>query len=319
MKHIALNPSLRNSRYIRLKEPWKGPPLSIESTLHLAWGLTLTLSHEDTQQKLGSHFLELLGKIHEEYKSDIVAQKYLNNLDSILSRFLRNLGYEKDVYSSYLDTHKNKKEQIIQNTKDISDFTSLSSEGMVIRIASFFGIGSLTELAVTFGRPAQDNVADSLDRIASNLSNNATILEDRSGAAKVLLDAASAIKDLSNTLSSSQSSFPLDPAIFLGAGFIGMLAFSFVLKYKWRDWRIRQADIRAARELQRYWSLVTRPRYKAVLDHLCDDLALLLSEFYDGYSERILVDYPYREQFIDELIPAETLYELPPELYTAKI
>ena len=180
-------------------DPWLKPPLTIESTLHIAWGLSLSLSHEENQVKLGAYFQECFRKVRDTNASDPVSIKYLDNLEAMLSRYLRTLGFERDVYATFLDTQKQTKEAIIENTKNIADLQSLASEGTIVRIASFLGFGSIGGLVA--GLPSYQpaaNVKDSLEMVAESLARNATVLTDKSGAAAILLDASAEIRSIAS-------------------------------------------------------------------------------------------------------------------------
>lgn len=293
-------------------DPWLQPPLTVESTLHLAWGFSLGLSHEENQVKLGAYFQECFRKVRDTNASDPVALKYLDNLEAMLSRFVRTLGFERDVYATFLDTQKETKQAIIENTKNIADLQSLASEGTIVRIASFLGFGSIAGLLANTNpfSQIQVNVVKSLETVADNLERNATILTDRSGAAAILLDASGEIRSIASGIP-QQDPF-INPIIFLAAGFVGMVAFSFFLKYKWRDWRIKRANEDAARRQADYWKKQMRPRFFESLNHFCEDVVILVREFYPNYAEPRIADPGERKKIIDDILPSESVYDLPP-------
>ncbi len=133
--------------------PASRPPLRVDSTLHLAWGLTLNLSSDSNQVEEGGEFNKVLDNLREEFKQDSEALNYLDNLASFLGAYLRSVGFERSVYANYLDTQKTKQEKIIDNLNDLADVSSFSQEGVIVRIASFLGIGSLADFAAKFFAP----------------------------------------------------------------------------------------------------------------------------------------------------------------------
>ncbi len=133
--------------------PLSRPPLRVDSTLHLAWGLTLNLSSDENQREEAKEFNKIIDNLREEFKQDEEALNYLDNLASFLSTYLRSVGFERSVYANYLDTQKSKQEKIIENLNDLADVSSFSQEGAIVRIASFLGIGSLAEFVTKYFAP----------------------------------------------------------------------------------------------------------------------------------------------------------------------
>jgi hypothetical protein len=121
-------------------------PLRIDSTLQLAWGLTLNFSHEQNEVAVGASLLAELSNLRERYKSDQKSLAYLDNLISVLSSYLRTAGFERDVYASYLDIFKQIRDVRIKNINDASELASLSSGSFILRLGAFLGIGTLVDV-----------------------------------------------------------------------------------------------------------------------------------------------------------------------------
>jgi hypothetical protein len=117
----------------------------VDAALHLAWGLTLGFSHDDKQVEMGKIFNRIFENFEKNLASDPEKRRYFDNFASFLSTFLRSIGFERSVYFDYLNTQNKKRDEIIKNLNEIADVTSFSQEGTIIRIGSFFGIGSLAE------------------------------------------------------------------------------------------------------------------------------------------------------------------------------
>lgn len=121
-------------------------PLRIDSTLQLAWGLTLNFSHEQNEVAVGTTLLEELNNLRDRYKNGQKSLAYLDNLISVLSSYLRTAGFERDVYVSYLDIFKQIRDVRIKNINDVSELASLSSGSLVLRLGAFLGIGTLIDV-----------------------------------------------------------------------------------------------------------------------------------------------------------------------------
>jgi len=126
--------------------PRSDPPLRIDSTIQLAWGLTLNFSHETTEDNVGKAFLEWLKTLRDAYSNDHDTQVYIDNLSAALSSYLRTSGFERNVYVSYLDTYKNLREVKIKNINDVADLASVSSGSFLAKLGTFLGFGSLAQI-----------------------------------------------------------------------------------------------------------------------------------------------------------------------------
>lgn len=122
------------------------PPLSIDATLQLAWGLTMSFSHEPTQNEVGKVLMDWFKTLGTNCGKDRHAQVYVDNLSAIISSYLRTSAFEREVFVGYLDTYKNLRESNTKNVNDIADVASLSSGSILTKLAAFLGFGSLAEI-----------------------------------------------------------------------------------------------------------------------------------------------------------------------------
>jgi len=123
------------------------PPISIGPTIALAWGLTLTFSHEEGQRGVGQTFANRFMNLWEEYKDNELARRYLDNLSGLISACVRNIGWQRDVYVCYLDARDEERRQRIKSANDLGDITSLNTESILSRlIAILFGGSALVLL-----------------------------------------------------------------------------------------------------------------------------------------------------------------------------
>lgn len=122
------------------------PPVTIGPTIHLAWGLSLTFSHEEGQRSLGETFVDRFKNLWEEYKDNELARRYLDNLSALLSACVRNIGWQRDVYVRYLDTRDEERRQRIKSANDLGDITSLNTESILSRLVAILFGGSALAL-----------------------------------------------------------------------------------------------------------------------------------------------------------------------------
>jgi hypothetical protein len=127
-------------------QPRTSPPLRVDSTIQMAWGLTLNFSSDAKENTVGTGFLSMLEGLRQQYQNDPNTQAYLDNLCAEMSGYLRTSGYERDAYVKYLDKISNRRDASVSNINDISDLASTSSSGLLAKISAFLGIGSLAQL-----------------------------------------------------------------------------------------------------------------------------------------------------------------------------
>jgi hypothetical protein len=127
------------------------PPLRFDSTIELAWGLTLNLSHEKNEVKIGQAFLDYYKMMKERFKSNNHVSGYLENLDGLMSTYLRSMGFERDVFVKGLDIIDKVRDERIKGINDLADMTSFSKDGLILRVSSFLGIGTLANFLASPG------------------------------------------------------------------------------------------------------------------------------------------------------------------------
>lgn len=283
------------------------PPLRLDATLHLAWGLTLNLSGVENQVTLGQtirdyYLKDLVGTYTGEEINDPKTKRYLDNLGSLLSTYLRSVGYEKDVYDNYLNIQRDKRDQKITNINNLADFTSLSSESAIAKIGAFFGIGSIAEFAKSFqsSSQTQQQLSSAVSELAQQAKN------DPANAGKIS-DAISNITAVSNNINSS-STLPSDIALIVAIGFIGVVILTLIFRLV-RDNRMLKYIDDAYRLQQEYWESVARPSYFLSLRHLYEDISKLVKGTYLTYKEDILEDSIKANDLIDNILPRTYLYK----------
>lgn len=285
------------------------PPLRIDSTLHLAWGLTLSLSHDNNQVSLGTllndHYVKNFADTfsNENFK-DQRAKRYIENLGSLLGTYLRSMGYEKDIYDSYLDVQQTKRNQKINTINELSDMTSLSKEGLVAKVVSFFGIGSLPAAiswlyqSLSLGKSYQ-NISESISNMSAQIQSNASNVQN---VTKTIVDLANAADKVKGTASPST-----EIALMVFAGFIGVAVLTAIFR-SIRDKRICKYIDEAYEKQQRYWESVARPSYVVSLVRLYEDIISLLRSEYPNYHEEIMESSCKLYEVIDDILPRTLLY-----------
>lgn len=129
------------------------PPMSIGPTIHLAWGLSLTFSHEEGQRSVGQTFVDRFKNLWEEYKDNEFTRRYLDNVLGLLSACVRNIGWQRTVYVRYLNARDEESSQRIKSANDLGDITSLNTESILSRLIAILFGGSALSLVFSETEP----------------------------------------------------------------------------------------------------------------------------------------------------------------------
>lgn len=274
------------------------PPLLIESTLHLAWGLTLYLSTSDKQSNLAS---QINGILLASFKNDNLCdtdKRYVNNLAAIISSYLRRMGFEKDIYDRYLGTEKDWLQRKIDYWKNMGDMTNFSGESTIVKIASFFGIG-------TAGNTIKDLLPSNKD---STVVNNAT---------QSIHNAVQTIPNATVKAGGFSSESVYAIIIFGTIGLFAMIAF-----LKWfGNYNVTRATEKTNRNQDDYWQKMMRGRYQEELEILYHDIVYLVKYYYPKYTDDPLINHEHSvttghhkslKDVIDEILPTkQDMYSRP--------
>lgn len=135
------------------------PPFTINSLLKLCWGLSLSLSKDSNQQKVGGKFMDAILELWKRRSATApVASKSLNKNQQIKSEFIenliarltatvRNIGFVKDSHSEFLDEQKARYDAKAEYYQELSEFTSVKKEGIIPKLVTFVGGGSMATFA----------------------------------------------------------------------------------------------------------------------------------------------------------------------------
>jgi len=117
------------------------PPLSIIAILNLAWSLILNLSVHDKDVEVGKKVLREWSELHSRKPGSIKDSKYLDHIFCLLFGFVESIAFERYFYYEYIQTQEKIRKQTIDYWNDLADMASFSKDGIILRIASFLGIG----------------------------------------------------------------------------------------------------------------------------------------------------------------------------------
>jgi hypothetical protein len=273
----------------------KEPPLRVDSTLHLAWGLTLFLSHDDKQGTLADQLKERLLASFQFEKLDSNGVRYVNNLITVISAYLRRMGFEKETYDEYLNAEKEKLERVTKYWQNVGDMTSFSTESTIIKVTSFLGIGSSGEFLIKWLQSFEQETKQAV----VNATQTAT-----------QLNATQTATQLNATQTDTQLYSMPEIGYILIFGSIGL--FTSIIFSKWfGSYRVEKARARTLSRQQEYWKKIVRTNYQEGLVHLYNDIKILVDSHYSGYTEPILSEKGKVEQVIDEILPREVIYVMP--------
>lgn len=138
------------------------PPFSIRSLLELAWGLSLSFSHEKSQKSLGDKFYDSLNSILRRYVMEKLNQdkslsdpqlkheKFVTNLLMSLTKTSRNLGFVRDKHTRFIDEKAKEIERGKKLREELSGFVPTSKESLLAQITAFLGGGSISSIVAPF-------------------------------------------------------------------------------------------------------------------------------------------------------------------------
>jgi hypothetical protein len=276
--------------------PNNTPPIRVKALMKLAWGLTLNLSGDETQQKTGEMFKDRFVKLWESSTLTNNDKNYLNEIMTSLSTFLRNLGFEKDFLVKELDISQDIREEEIKSINDLADLTSLSNEGLISRIVAFlFGGASIFPLIARLFPYEADNAAPTEKVITTTAKETGDIT--KTIVEKYISDAP------------PELAVPTEILIFLVGRGIGIFALTLGIKLI-KGWWIKHVILKHTIEDQQgHWEAHVREGFKSRVSVLLDDIINFTRLYYPIYYEPILgYIKSERDNFIDSLLPKKDLY-----------
>lgn len=276
----------------------KGPPLRVDATLHLAWALTLFISSDENQRNLADKLKDNMLASFKTDGLDDIGKKYVNNLTSVVSAYLRRIGFEKDAYDAYLDSEKNKLARITDYWKNLGDMTNFSSESTIIKVTSFMGVGTTASFFKDWLESFKAAKSEALQNLGNVTQHNVT----------------SVGSDMNNLQVFSPESIGY-VLIFGAIGLFGTIVF-----LKWfGNTRVEKAISETSSRQQEYWERVMRPQYQKALRHLYGDIKDLVNSYYPGYDDEPVMksSVPLTslneslDKVINEILPTQVVYRLP--------
>lgn len=270
-------------------------PFTINSLLNLCWGLSLTLSKDENQQKTGEKFLDALLELWKRNspenpepttpltKGQQNRLDFTQNLLASIIGVVRNIGYVKDGHDRRLNELEDKYKKKVAWYEGISEISSLKQEGLIAKIASFVGGGSIVTFASNIGdlfSPSKPQF-DNLEKLM-NLTDNATKKAEIFNQMEILA------RDEGFVFSGYEIS------LFIASGIGLMLLVALIMS------RIRDDKIEAAREaknikLQDYWQNNMKPEITDYVYHFYEDVSSLIDIYYKDRSEQM------RKEFAKEI------------------
>ena len=293
---------------IDISRPSSEPPLSVNAAMHMAWGLTLHLSHEPGQKDLAKFFEEQFKEIWKTHKTDKHALKYLENLSAILSASLRSMGFERDVYIRYLDYLTKKGEAEIKFADDLANLSSFSADGLLSRLIALIGGGTIGAAIANLLGIQTTGTATALKETAEKL-NELKIGLERSPALDIetkLGEIAAELTTESEKLSASSGQL-----VFIVVGALVGFSIFWICARCWRKGVIKKVLDNCLEEQQFYWERTVRPRIMKSLNKLFKDLWELEGRYYFKSEEyqSIEVNPQIGNMWVEEILPKHQLYE----------
>lgn len=274
-----------------LKADDSRPPLTINSLLNLCWGLSLTLSKDENQQKIGEKFLDAileLWKKNSPEKPDSSAPltkgqqnrlDFIQNLLASITGVVRNIGYVKDAHDRRLNELEEKYKTKVAWYEGISEISSLKQEGLIAKIASFVGGGSIATLATNIG----DLFSTSKEQFA-NLEKLINLTDNATKKAEIFNQMEALARDEGSVFSGYEIS------LFVASG-IGLMLLVALIVRRIKDDNLEKARISKNDELQGYWENNMKPEISDYIYHFYEDVSSLLEIYYKDKLEQMKKEF----------------------------
>lgn len=122
----------------------KIPPVTSLGIINLAWSLILCISIDKRDNDVGKEVISTWKNLHQRIvqSNNNESIKYIDNVCFLLYSFIGSIAFERYFYYQYAITFEKKRKQSIDYWNDLADMTSFSTDGIILRITSFLGIGS---------------------------------------------------------------------------------------------------------------------------------------------------------------------------------
>jgi hypothetical protein len=121
-------------------------PFTVTTVVSMCWGLTLKLSHETQQEKLGNKFME---EIENSLRIDAKFRQCHSQFNMILARTMRNLAFLRQAHIRHLNRKTREYLELRDLLNSIGDI-AFSKESIPLKLISFFGGGLLSISKIPF-------------------------------------------------------------------------------------------------------------------------------------------------------------------------
>ena len=283
------------------------PPLSVKAAMHIAWGLTLHVSHETSQQDLSKVFEGRFEKIWETHKPDKHALEYLEHVSAMMSASLRSMAFEKDVYTRHINYFEKAKEAKIKSVEEWANLTSFNADGLLSRLIAIVSGGTLGSAIAklighetTTAKEALEKATQQIKELSGSLKSTETT--------NIPSKLSELVKDITTT--SEQLGSVYEPFLIAIGILVGFLVFWIWAKIR-RDRVTKKALDETHKKTQDYWHKSMRGYFSNSLVKLYKNLRTLEGLYYAESKEykEIENDDKKGEDWADAILPRKSLYE----------
>jgi hypothetical protein len=269
----------------------------------MAWGLTSKYSHDEKQNAMGDFFMKEMksifdsyraadeeseeqpkhiehytseGKVTEEAEKKKKEKRFVESTIMALSKTIRNLALARDAHVVYLQSKAQEYIGRKEYLDEISSFSSFSPEGLLPKIITFVGGGSVITALKEF-RDLYTNLQQTEINTIKSIINSTTDAELKTELTRRLVEA-----QVPFTPSLS------DILVFVGAGVAVMTAVTFIVKY-WKNHTLCKKLKEIEDESGKYWKKEVRVTIGACLFDLYRDMRAIMKEFDENYRETCFI------------------------------
>jgi len=298
------------------------PPLRVDSSVRLAWSLTMGLSGDSNQNEMGE-------TIKEQWVALI--KRYTAGIESITT------GNRTTSRTSTGDgANPNNQVAVTEWTTtaypSAQNFNSLIEPRDLLYIENLWTVIGSYLRRTGFERDVYARYLDTLDKnrllyieSLNELADMTSFLSEslivRISSFLALGTLADIVNDISRFIvipgPGGTPIPPPDPVVFLAFGGIGLFVTLVFFKI-WRKWKFKERNNDMFQEQGEYRNKIARLNFRKGLIQLYKDVRDLAVKFYPGYYEDPFNNDNAIGDLVDSLLPSKDVYNVPKGKYVGK-
>ena len=296
------------------------PPFSIKSILELPWGLNLEFSNDKENVPIGKYnrekiyenvIFKYLGELGDKNND----QEFIENLFLSLSKTMNNLGFIRSNHMKYVAELETEINAVTTKHDNRANLASFGTDGIVTKLLSFMGGGSLITVLdstlFSFTKNNFDSKVAQIDKLidltnkinqTNNLGSGHTAINHTSLLTNVTQSIGKEIND--NLIAQSIENTGYDIALFTGVGIVSMLIINLYFQ-KTKKSKKNKERLKLNKIIQDYLEQSFRPKaIKILLSFYLDVKRLIILYYLDNKTSKF-DEILRKENLIEKDVPEE--------------